>query len=151
MATPRSTAAAQVRLIVTGAPAWKPQATLALVTMSSSAMSSPSRQMPKPSPRSALRSITMVPSWRHRLPGRDEQRLGSAADLAGLVVQRRPGQAPAGRTDHGGRIEADPLANGCPEKRDRQVHIHEHVGLEVEGEADAVAAVGEKGQAFHGR
>src|SRR5882762_8716519 len=37
-------------------PAWNPQATLALLTIASSASSSPSCHRPKPSPRSALRS-----------------------------------------------------------------------------------------------
>src|SRR5690606_38160098 len=68
------TAAAQVLLIVTGSPAWKPQATLALVTMSSRARSSPSRQIPKPSPRSALRSITMGPSLPLLPPGGGDSR-----------------------------------------------------------------------------
>src|SRR5262245_60187446 len=57
MATSRSTAAAHVRRIVSGSPAWNPHATFALVTTSSRARSSPSRHTPNPSPRSALRSI----------------------------------------------------------------------------------------------
>src|SRR4051794_16124585 len=52
MTTPRATAASHVRRIVATSPAWKPQATFALVTTSSSAASSPA-----PSPTSALRSI----------------------------------------------------------------------------------------------
>src|SRR4051794_17877667 len=47
--------------MVEGSPAWKPQATFALVTMPSSASSSPSRHTPNPSPRSALRSIARGP------------------------------------------------------------------------------------------
>src|SRR5687767_8130446 len=43
--------------MVEGSPAWKPQATFALLTMPSRASSSPSCQTPKPSPRSAFRSI----------------------------------------------------------------------------------------------
>src|SRR4051795_2825929 len=43
--------------MVGGSPAWNPQARLALVRTSSSCSSSPRRQTPKPSPRSALRSI----------------------------------------------------------------------------------------------
>src|SRR3954454_5811620 len=43
-----------------GSPAWKPQAILALVITSSSALSSPSFQTPNPSPRSLLRSTTSV-------------------------------------------------------------------------------------------
>src|SRR5215469_5775655 len=58
MLTPRATAPAHARRIVSGSPAWKPQAILALETIPSSALSSPSRQAPKLSPRSALRSIT---------------------------------------------------------------------------------------------
>jgi hypothetical protein len=50
-------AAATVRVMVSGSPAWKPQAMLALVTRSSRASSSPIRQAPKDSPRSALRSM----------------------------------------------------------------------------------------------
>ena len=49
----------QTRRMVEGSPAWKPQATLALVTSFRRASSSPSRQRPKPSPRSALRSIIL--------------------------------------------------------------------------------------------
>src|SRR3954447_3711690 len=56
-ATPASAARSHTRPMVDGSPAWKPQATFALVTMPSSASSSPSRQTPKPSPRSAFRSI----------------------------------------------------------------------------------------------
>src|SRR3954471_8039404 len=46
--------------MINGSPPGKPQAMFALVTTSSRAMALPSRQMPKPSPRSALRSITMA-------------------------------------------------------------------------------------------
>src|SRR5215472_5558721 len=62
MATPRATAPAQARRIVSGSPAWKPQAMLALVTTASRASSSPSRQAPKLSPRSAFRSMTPGPA-----------------------------------------------------------------------------------------
>ena len=56
--------APHTRRIVDGSPAWKPQATFALVTTPSSASSSPSRQTPNPSPRSALRSIRRArPMW----------------------------------------------------------------------------------------
>src|SRR4051812_14573758 len=49
--------------MVAGSPAWKPQATLALVTVAITAASSPSSQRPKPSPTSELRSTTgAVPS-----------------------------------------------------------------------------------------
>lgn len=41
-------------------PAWKPQATLALLTMPSMAASSPMRQAPKLSPRSLLRSSVLT-------------------------------------------------------------------------------------------
>src|SRR3984893_10986326 len=57
MRTPRSAASRHTRNSPAGSPAWNPQATLALVTMPSMASSSPSRQTPKPSPKSALRSI----------------------------------------------------------------------------------------------
>src|SRR3954469_1927213 len=56
MATPTATARVHTRRMVEGSPAWKPQATFALVTTSSRASSSPSRHTPNPSPRSALRS-----------------------------------------------------------------------------------------------
>src|SRR3954471_6949247 len=62
MATPAATAVVQTRRIVDGSPAWKPQATFALVTTPSSASSSPSRQTPKPSPRSAFRSMLVIGS-----------------------------------------------------------------------------------------
>lgn len=58
--TPRSAASSQTRRMMDGSPAWKPQATLALVTTDSRASSSVSVQRPKPSPRSALRSIRGV-------------------------------------------------------------------------------------------
>ncbi len=58
MRTPRSAAVSQTRRITEASPAWKPQATLALVTQVSSASSSVRVQRPKPSPRSALRSIS---------------------------------------------------------------------------------------------
>src|SRR5688572_20686581 len=58
MTTPLATAASQVASRVRGSPAWKPQATLALLTTSSIASSSPSCQVPKPSPRSVLRSMS---------------------------------------------------------------------------------------------
>src|SRR5712675_2300068 len=59
MRTPRAAAARHVRASVAASPAWKPHATLALVTTSSIASSSPSRHTPKLSPRSALRSISL--------------------------------------------------------------------------------------------
>src|SRR5215469_17949509 len=58
MATPRATARAQTRRIVSASPAWKPHATFALVTIASRDSSSPRRHAPKLSPRSALRSTT---------------------------------------------------------------------------------------------
>src|SRR6266550_3614188 len=69
MTTPRDAAWAQVRLSVVGSPAWKPQATFALVTTSSIASSSPSRQRPNDSPRSALRSMRTATVLRS---GRDD-------------------------------------------------------------------------------
>src|SRR6201993_5443664 len=57
MRTPRSVADRHTRNRPAGSPAWKPHATLALVTIPSMASSSPSCQTPKPSPKSALRSI----------------------------------------------------------------------------------------------
>ncbi|SKT01721.1 Uncharacterised protein [Mycobacteroides abscessus subsp. abscessus] len=56
----RVAAAWQVRCNVAGSPAWNPQARLALVTTSSMASSSPRRQAPKPSPRSAFRSMLAI-------------------------------------------------------------------------------------------
>src|SRR3954452_2791505 len=56
MATSASTARVHTRRMIEGSPAWKPQATFALVTTPSRASSSPSRHTPNPSPRSALRS-----------------------------------------------------------------------------------------------
>jgi len=60
---------AQIRRIVDGSPAWKPQARLAEVTMSSRASSSPSRHRPKPRPgprsgQSSSRNRTVVPGPR---------------------------------------------------------------------------------------
>jgi hypothetical protein len=56
----RGPPARQVRRIVLGSPAWKPQATFADVTIDSSDSSSPSDQTPYPSPRSALRSTAGI-------------------------------------------------------------------------------------------
>ena len=50
-------AARTVSSMPAGSPAWNPQATLALVTTSKIAASSPMRQAPKLSPRSLLMSI----------------------------------------------------------------------------------------------
>ena len=61
IATPWSAAAAHAARRVDGSPAWKPQATLALVTMSSIASSSPRRHTPNDSPRSLLRSMRTAP------------------------------------------------------------------------------------------
>src|SRR6516164_5720562 len=57
MRTPRSAADRHTRNSPAGSPAWKPHATLALVTIASMASSSPRRQTPKPSPKLAVRSI----------------------------------------------------------------------------------------------
>src|SRR4051812_19765356 len=70
--------------MVVGSPAWKPHATLALVTIPSSAASSPSRQTPKPSPRAAVRSTVPPPdvvtgAVSHRNPAR---RTGATAGMA---------------------------------------------------------------------
>ena len=45
-----------VFIMVTGSPAWKPQATLAVVTWGMSASSAPMTQLPKLSPQSMLMS-----------------------------------------------------------------------------------------------
>ena len=58
--TPFSFAIWQVRYMVSGSPAWAPQATLILVMLSKMASSSPIRQGPKPSPRSLFRSIVVA-------------------------------------------------------------------------------------------
>src|SRR5262245_588042 len=63
MATPCRAAVAHTRRMIVGSPAWNPHATFALVTKSSRASSSPSRQTPKPSPRSALRSTSLTVPW----------------------------------------------------------------------------------------
>src|SRR3569833_160970 len=85
MCTPRAAAARQVRANVAASPAWNPHATLALVTTSSIASSSPSRHTPKLSPRSALRSTVTTnaslgpygrgpPVLRHELVERTPER-----------------------------------------------------------------------------
>ena len=55
-ATPFSLARAMVFIMVTGSPAWKPQATFAVVTWGMSASSAPMTQLPKLSPQSMLMS-----------------------------------------------------------------------------------------------
>src|SRR5258705_13183369 len=62
IATSRSAARRQTARMMEGSPAWKPQATLALVTMSNRALSSAIFQLPKPSPRSAFRSTVFMSS-----------------------------------------------------------------------------------------
>src|SRR5215207_1726531 len=62
IATSRSAARRQTARMMDGSPAWAPQATLALVTTSSRALSSPIVQLPKPSPRSAFRSTVCIRS-----------------------------------------------------------------------------------------
>jgi hypothetical protein len=57
MVTPAAAASRQVRAMVLGSPAWKPQATLALVTWRKTAASSPMVQLPKDSPTSLFRSM----------------------------------------------------------------------------------------------
>ena len=60
MATPCCAASATVRRIVSGSPAWKPQAMFAEVTCASTPASSPIVQAPKDSPMSLLRSMRGV-------------------------------------------------------------------------------------------
>src|SRR5687768_1986623 len=67
--------------MVEGSPAWNPQATFALLTMPSRASSSPRRQTPKPSPRSAFRSI--------RRPGLVTGAVSHRPDRLGDTVTRR--------------------------------------------------------------
>src|SRR5439155_1545253 len=55
--TSAAAACAHTRRMMSGSPAWKPQATLALVTTCSRPGSSPMVQAPNPSPTSALRSM----------------------------------------------------------------------------------------------
>src|SRR5215217_1361932 len=70
IATSRSAARRHTARMIDGSPAWKPQATLALVTTSSRALSSAIVQLPKPSPRSALRSTVFIgSSLLPRMPG----------------------------------------------------------------------------------
>ena len=55
-----ATASVHTARSVDGSPAWNPHATLALVTTSSIAASSPSFQTPNDSPRSLFRSIDVI-------------------------------------------------------------------------------------------
>src|SRR3954465_4354183 len=84
MATPDSPARAQTRCMIGGAEAWKPQATLALVTTPSSASSSPRVHWPKPSPRSEFRSIC-ARATAHSLP----QQTGTVSDALDVVARLR--------------------------------------------------------------
>src|SRR3984957_10606935 len=70
MRTPRAAANLHTDNSPAGSPAWKPHATLALVTMPSIASSSPSRQTPKPSPKSAFRSMLATVDSLGRASGR---------------------------------------------------------------------------------
>jgi|SRR6516165_291679 len=89
MRTPRSAADRHTRNSPAGSPGGKPHATLALVTIASMASSSARRQTPKPSPKSALRSIpatrlaycgTRATIWSSRLLGPPQQRTKAEAD-----------------------------------------------------------------------
>src|SRR3954453_10504739 len=89
IATPASTARAHTRRMIDGSLAWNPQATLALVTTSSRASSSPRVHCPKPSPRSELRST------------------GTACPTRGRGAGPRPVAV-----DHGPVISGDPVLSG---------------------------------------
>src|SRR3954452_8122607 len=101
-APPPPPAPAQPRRIVDGSPAWKPQATLALVITPSRASSSPSVQTPKPSPRSALTSIVLTPLCSSDNAGPDE---ALAGDQPGQLLLGQPvGALRAKRQDHIARL-----------------------------------------------
>src|SRR5256885_726165 len=95
---PRSRAALSVSRMPAGSPAWNPQATLALLTMSSMAASSPMRHPPRLSPRSLFRSIFIVlssPDSVHRL----------SVQLAGVFLQiLGHGQGRANGLAHGSHL-----------------------------------------------
>src|SRR3954465_13334664 len=93
IATPDCTAVAHTRRMMVASLAWKPQATLALVTTRSRASSSPRVHWPKPSPRSEFRPTA------HSLPHR-ELRGGSGAagglgpaPVGGALLRRLLGTA----------------------------------------------------------
>src|SRR5919112_30326 len=109
MTTPAATADVHTRRMVDGSPAWKPQATFALVTMPSSASSSPSRHTPNPSPRSALRSTVRATSDRR---GADE---ALAGDQTGQLLLGQPvGARGPARHDQVAR-----LGTGVPDRDHR--------------------------------
>src|SRR5689334_16586614 len=62
--TPRAFASSTVRRMMSGSPAWKPQATLTELASSIMAASLPISHAPKPSPRSQLRSIVFMVALR---------------------------------------------------------------------------------------
>ena len=69
IATPWRSASSTVRAIVSGSPAWNPQATFALVMSGITASSSPIDQLPKLSPMSELTSKVSVTTRPPRTPG----------------------------------------------------------------------------------
>src|SRR5690348_2313785 len=79
MVTPAAAALRHTDSRPVGSPAWKPQATLALVTRRSIAASSPRVHRPNDSPRSALRSMVVI---------------GAAPGRAPRALTRRPGPWP---------------------------------------------------------
>src|SRR5690348_14536172 len=96
--------------MISGSPAWNPQATLALVITSSSASSSPRLQTPNPSPRSALRSMgtsrTLARRRRFglvRVPATRSARRGSEP----VEYRNAPDHPPTGRGGGGDRDDRD--------------------------------------------
>src|SRR5690349_15428303 len=103
--------------MVTGSPAWKPQATLALVTSWNIRASSPMVHEPNDSPRSALRSKSVAfqlvvrgPGWRE-LAGQ-AVRHGSKR-LLGVGHHRTAHHEVTGSAHHG----ADPEREGPAQER----------------------------------
>src|SRR5262245_2179961 len=96
--------------MVDGSPAWKPHATLALVTMPRRASSSPSRHTPKPSPRSLLRSTESHRIARAPLRERREVARVDDADhrvaAGGRMIREEHQRATVRRHLHGAQHDA---------------------------------------------
>ncbi len=109
----------------TASPAWNPQATFALVTRRSRASSSPSRHTPKPSPRSAFRSmgnLTVVPGRACASSGRSaavddaDDRVAAGRRMVGQEDQRLPVRRHLDRAEHhalAGQLAGDRRGSGA--------------------------------------
>src|SRR5215218_10009081 len=95
--TSLATASSIVRIMVTGSPAWKPQATFAVVMCGITASSAPIDQLPKLSPQSQLMSMTVMTGVSLSAGGRGRR----AFDRLPVGVEDLEGLRGRGEADRG--------------------------------------------------